>query len=75
LKKFIVIRSLGNKARAYAQAHYKRFTWFDDAKTAIAALKAMDDRPWLVIVDGGRDLCTASLAMGLGYSVETKATP
>ena len=77
MKKFIVIRSLCNRAKVYAQANYKRFAWFDDPRQAIDALRAMDDRPWLVVVDGSKhcDLGTASLAMGLGYSVQTKATP
>jgi hypothetical protein len=78
MKKFVVIRSLCNKARAYAQANYRHFTWFDDPRQAIAALKTIvgKDRPWLVVVDGhGNDLGAASLAMNLGYAVETKATP
>lgn len=75
MRKFLVIRSVTGRAREYAHKHFKRFAWFDDVKTAVAALKT-GKRPWFVIVDGqGNDLGTMSRAAGLGYAVEVKGVP
>jgi len=77
MKKLVVLRSVTNAARKYADRHFRYFTWFDDAKTALASLKD-GERPGFVVVDGSR--CNASIsigprAMGMGYTVQIKGVP
>lgn len=76
MKKLVILRSVSDSARQYADRYFKHFAWFDDINTALDTLKSMDDRPWFVVVNGHySDLGMGSLATGLGYIVQTKGVP
>lgn len=80
MKKLTILRSVTGKARAYADRHFRYFTFFDDPELALQTLKdtPVGDRPWFVVVDAGmgtRNASFAPLAMNLGYQVEVKGVP
>lgn len=77
MRRFVIINSLSKTgARNYADKNCPRATWYDDGDSALAALRS-GARPWFVAVDGSREIASGlgALAMGFGYSVETKAVP
>jgi hypothetical protein len=75
MRKMVILRSIGGRARAYADKHFKRAVWFDDLASALTALKA-GERPWFVVVDGRQsDLGAGAQAANYGYMVETKGVP
>jgi hypothetical protein len=77
VKKLVVLRSVTGQARKYADRNFKHFVWFDDIISALSSLADMVDRPWFVVVDGGRgvNLGLGSRATTMGYVVETKGVP
>ena len=78
MRKFLILRSVTNKARAYANRYCRRGTWFASGREALDTLRGMasGDRPMFVVVDGGRGADgVGAMAAGMGYSVETKGVP
>lgn len=73
MRKMVILRSVGGRAREYARKHFKRAQWFDDAAAALASFEA-GDRPWFVVVGGG-EFGAGARAMAFGYVVETKGVP
>jgi hypothetical protein len=76
MRKIVIVRSLTNRARVYAQLHLRGVKWFDSVKEVMDVLKS-GERPALMAVDAGTgvDLNLGALAMSLGYGVETRGVP
>lgn len=74
MRQMIILRSVTNRAKAYADRFYKRAAYFASDTEALDALKR-GERPWMMIVNGGHNLNLGALAMGKGYSVKTKGVP
>lgn len=77
MNKLVILRSLTDHARAYAQRHLRLATWFDDGAKFLAAIDG-GQRPACAVVDG-RDLSTTlnlgALVSRFGYATEVRSIP
>lgn len=79
MKKLVILNSMTNNARAYANQEFAYFDFFDSVQAARDAIapQSFEDRPWLAVVDASNDFdfSIGAEAAAWGYMVETRGVP